>query len=197
MRHRCEASNHLYQIAVPILYERITVSAKDRSMLHDINVAPLLQTCSTPRNLLRHTKDVEIVSKLYYSPSDRCTHRSESDTTESDEDDHPSDFSRLATQLIPLLEGCQDNSLRCFTWVMCSDVSIKTDVIDGPWVPAFLQRSWAIPATFRKSNNSLIPCASLRPVPAVKIGTANVVSSCHPSHVSESCCGVDCGHGTI
>jgi hypothetical protein len=121
LKNLCEASTYLNRIAVPILYERVTVCAKDEYHLENINVAPLVQTYSTPTNLLRHTKELEVVSQFHVVDSDRCIHQRSSDTSDSDEDeeDRP-DFNSLAVNLMPLLEGLKDNNLRCFTYVLYS-----------------------------------------------------------------------------
>jgi hypothetical protein len=108
LKRLCEASNYLYRIAVPILYERITVSAKDEHLLNDIDVAPILKIHHTLRHLLRHTKHIEVVS--------RCIHRRIGDRTEGDEEDS-SRLDRQAAHLMPFLEGFRENSLRSFTYV--------------------------------------------------------------------------------
>jgi hypothetical protein len=74
LKHLSEASTYLYEIATPILYERVVVSAKDEGWLCNIDVSPLLQTRHTSKKLLRHTKHIEITSNFHNYRSKRCVH---------------------------------------------------------------------------------------------------------------------------
>jgi hypothetical protein len=98
------------------LYERVTVRVEDEFSLDNIDVSLLLRTRHTPKNLLRHIKNIEIVSRFHVNTTSRCIHAWGSD---EDDEAEPSGLSRQAANLRPLLEGCRDNSLRNFTYVFC------------------------------------------------------------------------------
>ncbi|PVH92243.1 hypothetical protein DM02DRAFT_677626 [Periconia macrospinosa] len=119
LKHLCEVSTYLYSIVIPILYERITVSPQDEDLLDNIDVSPLVRTCYTPRNLLSHTKNIEVASQFHTRTRVRCVHSDDWDWNSFDdgEGEHPS-IDRLAANLMPLLEGCRVNSLRSFTWAL-------------------------------------------------------------------------------
>ncbi|OAL51397.1 hypothetical protein IQ07DRAFT_631268 [Pyrenochaeta sp. DS3sAY3a] len=120
LKHLCEASSRLYQIAVPFLYESITLNAQDEESLDDIDVSSLMRTRYTPRNLLRYVKNIEIASPFHYRTRSRCIHHyprydSDSDDSKPAEEEFDS-MSRQTAILMPLLEGCRENQIESFTW---------------------------------------------------------------------------------
>ncbi|PVH91917.1 hypothetical protein DM02DRAFT_635787 [Periconia macrospinosa] len=119
LKHLCEVSTYLYSIAIPILYERITVSPQDEDLLDNIDVSPFVRTRYTTRNLLSHTKNIEVASQFHTRTRNRCVHSDDWVWSPFDDSEveHPS-IGRLAANLMPLLEGCRINSLRSFTWAL-------------------------------------------------------------------------------
>jgi hypothetical protein len=121
IKHLCEVSKYLYSIAAPILYESVTIKVENEENLGDIDVEPLLRTRCKPINLLHHVKDIEIASQFHTRTKSRCVHNNFSfgdawpDADENDEEYDSSSFPLLAENLMPLLEGCRDGSLRGFT----------------------------------------------------------------------------------
>lgn len=116
LKHLCEVSQCLYKITVPILYQKITINVQDEHNLWDFDTWPFLRTCDSPDNLLHHAKDIEIVSLFHTHTMRRCVHNSFRgfDVNDDDNNDEHPTFSHLAANLMPLLEGCRDNSLRSF-----------------------------------------------------------------------------------
>ena len=119
LKNICEVSTHFYNTFAPLLYERITLRAQHKYILEDLDVEPLLQTCHTSNNLLRHAKHLEFRAAFHANLSNRCVHGHTWDSDPPDEDDSDSEeyttLDELATSFLPLLNGFRDDSLRSFT----------------------------------------------------------------------------------
>jgi hypothetical protein len=116
LKNLCEASKYLYQIALPILYEEVTVNAEDERFLNEVKVVPLVQARHSQRNLLLQTKDMRVASNFHINLVSRCVHGSSWAS-----EDGSSRFSQMAVKLMSVLEGCRDNGLESFTYVLRSD----------------------------------------------------------------------------
>ena len=133
LKHLSEVCKYLYYQVTPILYKSVTVEADDELRMHEI-VASLLQTRNAPKRLLRYTRSVQVVSQFRQVYTPHCAHddmrdymeeeeeegeaeggEGEGEEEEGDSEDEPYHaFSRRFRTLIPLLEGLEDDSLRCF-----------------------------------------------------------------------------------
>lgn len=125
LKHLSEVCKYLYYHVTPILYKSVTVDADNELRMHEI-VASLLQTRNTPKSLLRYTRSVQIVSQFRQVYTPHCAHddmrdymeeeeeEGEGEGEEDEEDEPYHAFNRRFTALRALLEGLEDDSLRCF-----------------------------------------------------------------------------------
>ncbi|PVH94481.1 hypothetical protein DM02DRAFT_676170 [Periconia macrospinosa] len=116
LKSLCEVSTYLYSIAIPILYEQVTIVSKDEEHLENM---PVVQTLCTSRNLLGHIKNIEFASPFHiFRGFGRCSHNRRLPDIDTEEDLLPENscFIRLSANVVTLLEGCPNNNLQSFTW---------------------------------------------------------------------------------
>jgi hypothetical protein len=122
LKHLCEVSTTLYHLAVPRLYETITIPAEDEFALEYIDTGPLLRTFSERADLLQYVKEIHFASLFHKNIGYRCVHNNFEEVEEDgvwegedeDEYEYSRAFGRLRANLKHLLEQLDDGSLRSF-----------------------------------------------------------------------------------
>jgi hypothetical protein len=84
-----------------------------RRRVNQRHVEPFLRArhATTGNDLLRHTKHIEVISKIYTVKNwdeYRASHSGESEELAAE----------LAASLLPVIEACRDKSLESFLWVL-------------------------------------------------------------------------------
>lgn len=110
--------------------------------LEELDVEPLLRTCSKQISHLSYVKEVQVLSRFHRNLNGRCIHNRFQDMeldedTELDEDmeldeggdEEPSSFAKLTSNLMPLFRQLKDGSLKSFRLVTSLILSIHQNLL--------------------------------------------------------------------
>jgi hypothetical protein len=138
LKRLCEVSKILNNITIPYLYKEIIIEATDEIFLQDLDVEPLLRTCSKPISHLSYVKKVQVLSRFHRNLKSRCIHNHfedmelddsdedlELDDSDEEGDEEPSSFAKLTTNLMSIFRQLKDGSLRSFRLDASLMVSIR------------------------------------------------------------------------
>ena len=109
LKHLCEVSKTIYDVAIKKLYENIDIWSEAEWFLERVQV-PLLKA-----SRLDHVKVVQVRSNFYHDPAERCPHYKD---IRFHKPESPTSFEELATRLIPLFEQLREESLRSFRFAI-------------------------------------------------------------------------------
>ena len=125
MKRLCEVSRALNSLTVPYLYKDIIIEATDESFLEELDVEPLLRTCSKLINHLSYVKKIQVLSRFHRNLNSRCIHnRFEDIDLDEEGDEEPNTFANLTSNLMPLFRQLKDGSLQSFRLGVSLIVSI-------------------------------------------------------------------------
>jgi hypothetical protein len=129
LKRLCEVSKILNNITIPYLYKEIIIEATDEFFLQDLDVEPLLRTCSKPISHLSYVKKVQVLSRFHRNLKSRCIHNHfedmELDDSDEEGDEEPNSFAKLTTNLMSIFQQLKDGSLRSFRLDASLMVSIR------------------------------------------------------------------------
>lgn len=116
VKRLCEVNHKLYDISTPILYEKISIWARNEDELTDVDVEPFLRARPATNDLLRHAKCIEVISRIDTVRIERCFHRDSWDEYRASHSGESEELAaELAASLLPVIEACRDESLRSFS----------------------------------------------------------------------------------
>lgn len=130
MKRLCEVSKILNNISIPYLYKDLDIEATDEWYLQELDVEPLLRTCSKPISHLSYVKKVQVLSPFHHNLNSRCIHNRFEDTYLNEEgDEEPCGFAQLTANLMSLFRQLKDGSLRSFRLDVPLMVSIRQSLL--------------------------------------------------------------------